>query len=340
MTKAGVADPSAYAAVLAHDPEALDGLLAELTVGETYFFRDPAQFEFIRAEILPEIRRRRGAEHVLRTWCAGCASGEEPYSLAVVCHEAALADRSHILATDISRRALTNARKARYREWSLRGDGAHRVRPYLTRAAGESADPRQGRYSQAEYQMDERIRRLVAFEYLNLALDVYPSTITGTRDLDLILCRNVLIYFDRATVLEVAQRFFESLAPGGWLVTGASDPPLRELAPLATVVTNSGVFYRRPAEPMVMRADESVEAPRGGGPLNVQAAAGPSSPNPPEIARFPRVAGAAGSRGMLRRGWPGRLWHVSRRKPRLRRMIRWPRPGANCWRAVMPGRSS
>src|SRR5262245_52177051 len=82
MARANVADPAHYLNLIADDERTLDDLVSELTVGETYFFREPEQFEAIRRRILPEIRRRRGAEHAIRVWSAACASGEEAYSLA------------------------------------------------------------------------------------------------------------------------------------------------------------------------------------------------------------------------------------------------------------------
>ena len=122
MKRSRVADSTEYAKLLAYDVEALDNLIVELTVGETYFFREPSQFEGIRREILPEILRRRGIEHRVRIWSAACASGEEPYSLAMVCDEEGLARRCEILATDISSEALAKARQGVYRDWSLRGE--------------------------------------------------------------------------------------------------------------------------------------------------------------------------------------------------------------------------
>jgi chemotaxis protein methyltransferase CheR len=232
MARCGLSDLGAFGALLECDVSALEHLVVELTVGETYFFREPAQFEFVGRTILPEIRQRRGEEHLIRVWSAGCATGEEPYSLAILFHQAGLADHVRILATDISRQALSKARNALYRDWSFRGEGAGLAKPY-TRRAGDI------------HQLDERIRRRVMFEYLNLALDVYPSVVSGTWKLDLILCRNVLIYFDPATIRSVAVRFHESLAEGGWLVTGSADPSLDEYAPYERVVTDSGVFYRR-----------------------------------------------------------------------------------------------
>ncbi|HEX8202406.1 MAG TPA: protein-glutamate O-methyltransferase CheR, partial [Isosphaeraceae bacterium] len=231
MRRAGLADPARYALRIAVDEAALDDLIVELTVGETYFFREPAQFEFLRAAVLPEIRRRRGEAHVLHAWSAACATGEEAYSLAIVCLQEGLAGRCRLLATDISRPALEKAYGACFGPWSLRGDGAALARPYLSPEGP------------GRFRLAEAARRLVTFEHLNLALDVYPSLATGTLGMDLILCRNVLIYFDRETVAAVARRLFAALADGGWLVTASSDPPLAGLAPFQTVVTERGIYY-------------------------------------------------------------------------------------------------
>jgi chemotaxis protein methyltransferase CheR len=227
MTRTGLTEFTRYRQLLESDSGVFDDLLTELVIGETYFFRDAAQFEFVRREVLPEVRRRRGSEHVLRAWSAGCASGEEAYSLAMLLDSEGWAGRSQVLGTDISPRALAAARRGSYREWSFRGDGAAHAMRFVTRR-GE------------EHVVADALRGRVEFKSLNLALEGYPATA-----LDLILCRNVLIYFDPVTVASVAQRLFESLAPGGWLVTGASDPPLGEHAPFETVIAPEGVFLRR-----------------------------------------------------------------------------------------------
>jgi len=234
MARAKIADPERYRCQIGTSESLFDDLLDELTVGETYFFREPAQFEYIRREILPEIRQGRNAEHPIRVWSAGCASGEEAYSLAMLFADEGLLEQTRLLATDISRDSLTRAREASYRAWSLRGEGAKTARRHLV--------PRGDCHVVAE-----PIRRRVAFEHLNLALDIYPSITSGTRGMDLILCRNVLIYFDGETVRGVANRLYASLAEGGWLMTASTDPPLREEAPFEPVMTDYGMFYRRGA---------------------------------------------------------------------------------------------
>ena len=233
MHRAGESEPINYAKRLETELATLDDLIVELVVGETYFFRIPEQFDFIRETVVSQFHRRDDQSRPLRVWSAGCASGEEPYSLAILFQEMGLLDRTHILATDISRFALDRARQGRYREWSFRGTDALRAKRQVT-PDGDG------------FLLSEELLRTVHFAYLNLALDVYPSFVTGTRDLDLILCRNVLIYFDRDTIARVARRFYNSLTPGGWLITAASDPPLDEFALLEAVHAGGGIYYRRP----------------------------------------------------------------------------------------------
>ncbi len=279
MERSRITSPEAYHELLKTDEDALDDLVGELTVGETYFFREPGQFEFIRREVLSDLRRRRGSAHVFRVWSAGCATGEEAYSLAMLFEREGLGERTRVLATDISRAALARGQQATYKSWSLRGTGAAAALPYLSRRGEDHA-------------LDDKIRRRVRFEYLNLAQDVYPSLATDTWSMDLILCRNVLIYLDGDTVDRVALRLFQSLAPGGWLIAASSDPPLQDRSPFATVMTNEGLFYRRPLEGDVKTGRQGDKETRRQGdkdssdspspPLPVSAPAGlPVSSLPP-----------------------------------------------------------
>jgi chemotaxis protein methyltransferase CheR len=303
MSRAGVNDPTDYGALVVRDARALDDLVVELTVGETYFFRDAEQFEFIRRTVVPDLWRRLGPGHTVRAWSCGCASGEEAYSLAIVLREEGLADRCYLLGTDISRAALARCYGATYGNWSLRGPGAAAAKPYLMKQGNG-------------FVVTERIRRAVTFEYLNLARDVYPSFAGGTWGMDLILCRNVLIYFDAQTVRGVARGLFESLAPGGWLLTAASDPPLGGEAPFEVVVTDVGVFYRRPdvtvqppapsPEPLALSTEYSG--------LGTQYSALPASPPPEEQAHDAYARGdyarAADLAASLTPGLPAALLHV------------------------------
>lgn len=231
MARSGARDPRAFLAAVEHDDRLLDDLIGEITVGETYFLRDPGQFQVVRDTVLPDLLGHPRA-HGLRVWSAGCATGEEVYSLAIVLHEAGLGPRATILGTDISRVALERARAGRYGPWSLRGDGAAVVDTYM-------------RPSGNEVEIIPELRRGVEFRYLNLAQDSYPSFASGAWAMDLIMCRNVLIYFDRDTVAHVAQQLMASLSDRGWLLLGASDPMISEFVPCDVVVTGTGLAYRR-----------------------------------------------------------------------------------------------
>ena len=253
MLAAGAESLDEYAELIAQGRVSLAGLVEEVAIGETYFFREPEQFAFLRDVVLPEIIHRRGSER-LELWSAGCASGEEAYSLAILLEELGIGPSARVLGTDISARALAHARLGRYGSWSLRGAGAARVRPYLVPSANpsqaksakvaSSAAPLGSRESQI-VELDSALRRRVRFAALNLVEPAYPSPARGIHDFDLILCRNVLIYFDAATVARVARQLYESLAEGGWLIAASSDPPLAKLAPFLVVSTEWGAFYRK-----------------------------------------------------------------------------------------------
>ncbi|MBV8357685.1 MAG: chemotaxis protein CheR, partial [Deltaproteobacteria bacterium] len=225
-----------------------DELTNELTVPETYFFRHATQFDLIRSQILPEVRHRAGFEHTVRCWSAGCSTGEEAYSIAIALSETGLGNSARVIGTDISLAALAWARAGKYRAWSLRGEGAASAGSYL-RTDGEWKV------------VEDAIRRRVTFLRLNLAQDCYPSSSDGISDMDLILCRNVLIYFDEQTVVGVARRLFNSLACGGWLLTAAADPILAEHAPFEVIVTEAGLLYRHPLLSHMSERSPTVKGP-------------------------------------------------------------------------------
>jgi chemotaxis protein methyltransferase CheR len=228
MARRHVLDPDAYLPRLERHDAWLDDLVAELTVGETYFFREPAQFAWLREQVLPDVVRRRGPEASLRIWSAGCASGEEAYSLAMTAQDAGLGGRVTVLGTDISRPALARAQHAVYRPWSLRGlDDATRERHFHRVEKG--------------WQVDQRIRELVTFAPHNLASDGRGAP----ADVDVVFCRNVLIYFDGDTVRRVLRGLLSSLVEGGWLVLASSDPRLEPDDTVEAVTMSSGVCYRK-----------------------------------------------------------------------------------------------
>jgi chemotaxis protein methyltransferase CheR len=227
MAKAHFRDPGQYVAQLKTRSSLLGTLVDEVIVGETYFFRDPAQFEAIRTAILPEVFSRRSGREV-RVWSAGCASGEEAYSLAIVLEELGVHEATTIVATDVSLAAIETARKGIYGAWSFRGTEPSR---YL-----HCLQPRNGKWSVAP-----RLRDRIEFAVQNLARP--QGTLLG--EFDLILCRNVLMYFDQATAARVGSFLAQSLARGGWLIISPADPMLVGQTGLEQVTTTAGIFYRR-----------------------------------------------------------------------------------------------
>jgi chemotaxis protein methyltransferase CheR len=215
VVETGVPDAAALYRRLA-DPSRgrhdLESFIAALVVGETHFFRGSPQFEALESRILPDVIDRCRSGRRLRLWSAGCASGEEAYSLAILLRRM-LPDLDEwdvtILGTDISRAALRKASEGAYGPWSFRGVSGIYDGFFLRRGHEVVVRP--------------EIRAMVEFRYLNLVDDVYPSGLTGTHAMDLILCRNVLMYFAREPARAVVARLHDALAEGGWLVAGYSD---------------------------------------------------------------------------------------------------------------------
>lgn len=234
MRQQGVSDPGSFADRLQQDERALDALIADVTIGETYFFREPAQLEYIRRSVLPALRNTPDGRP-MRIWSAGCATGEEPYTLAIMLREDQPASSARIVGTEVSRPRLDAARRARYTRWSLRSLAEPVINRYFHQRG-------------SHYLLRPDIRAMVDFGYLNLAGTEYPGGPLDLRGMDLVLCRNVLIYFDRETIVEVAERLLASLSEDGWLFLGASDPPLIDLVPCEVVVTGAGLAYRRVSE--------------------------------------------------------------------------------------------
>jgi chemotaxis protein methyltransferase CheR len=205
-------DPTDFLA-LAVEPiggrELLDRLLDEVAVKETSFLRDARQLATIDWNALLESARTHGDGHV-RAWSAGCATGEEPYTLALLACEAfgTAAPPVRILATDLSRAALAHAAAGRYRPRAVRDLDPEQLERWFVR-------------EDDTYVVDGRLRALVELERHNLVRDPVPPL--GRLPFDLILCRNVMIYFDLPTVESVIGSLERALRSGGSLVVGAAD---------------------------------------------------------------------------------------------------------------------
>ncbi len=211
-------------------------LVNALTVGETYFFRDAGQFDALYYQVLPRLIERRRPIRSLRIWSAGCASGEEPYSIAMMLRQL-IPDVDEwaitILGTDINDEALARAREAVYGDWAFREERARQVRRRFFRQQGN------------RYGLIPAVRRMVTFARMNLAGDDYPSVETNTTLMDLILCRNVTIYFGAAVTEIVVERLYHALADGGWLLVGHSEPSPHTYRRYQVHTFPNAVLYQR-----------------------------------------------------------------------------------------------
>lgn len=210
-----------------------DSLLQTLLTQETSFFRYPALYEALEKKVLPELHMKKFWENPrsLRVWSAGCATGEEPYSVAMTVADAlefADAWNIHVLATDVSRRSLEFAEHGIYTERDLENLLPRQREQYFSRNDGH-------------YVVKPRIRNMVTFAPMNLAQVVYMGKF------DCIFCMNVLIYFSRERQAQLVQRFFEYLEPGGYLFLGHAETITQADVSFETHVYRDSRLYQKPA---------------------------------------------------------------------------------------------
>lgn len=215
-------------------------LASYLTVGETYFFRERRSFECLEEHILPEIiRSRRDADPRLRIWSAGCCTGEEPYSIAILLRKMMpdLKDWNiTILATDINPRFLRKASQGVYKEWSFRDTPLEFKDRYFNRAM------------EGQFEVPASIREMVTFSYLNLADDTYPSLENNTNAMDIIFCRNVLMYFEPGRAKRVVQNLYRALMEGGWLVVSPTETSHVLFSQFTAVSFPGAILYRKDSD--------------------------------------------------------------------------------------------
>lgn len=219
----------------------IDLLSGVLTIGETYFFRDKESFDVLSERVLPEITTRRdGTDRRLRIWSAGCCTGEEPYSIAI------LLDRIFpdleqwkvtILGTDMNPFFLQKAAAGVYGEWSFRN-----APPWLKSNYFRQVDTH-------HYEILPRIKQRVTFAVLNLAEDLYPSLTTNTNAMDLIFCRNVLLYFRKEGIKKVARNFHRCLTDKGLLFVSPTETSTENFPEFSMIESSGTLFYQKSVDP-------------------------------------------------------------------------------------------
>ncbi len=211
-------DPVSFIKLLLSDPlteKNMDALINNLTIGETYFFRDKNIFHVLEKKILPEIiSTRRSKEKSLRLWSAACCTGEEPYSLAILIDQLLQNWQEwHItfLATDLNAAFLQKAKKGIYKEWSFRDIPENIKEKYFEKKDEKS------------FEISPHLKKMITFCQMNLSENNYPSKQNNTNDMDIIICRNVLMYFNPELRKQIVHRFTGSLSKEGWMILSPGD---------------------------------------------------------------------------------------------------------------------
>ena len=217
----------------------LDNLIATVTIGETFFFRHREAFDALRDVVIPDLIQRNRAIRKIRIWSAGCSIGAEPYSIAILLKR----DFGHliggwevsIIATDINRDFIERARAGKYEEWAFRSVSKE-IKEACFSKSGDS------------WVIDPQYKEWVSFQYHNLVKDPCPSLRNHLDAFDLILCRNVTIYFSQQTVRDLARELYSNLPPYGWLLVGHAEPNVETYRSFRAVNLPGAVLYQKSDE--------------------------------------------------------------------------------------------
>lgn len=212
------------------DQEMMD-IMDVLTTNETYFFREAFQLKAFTDEIVPEIIRKKNVK-TLRIWSAGCSSGEEPYSIAMLLQDipALYGWKIEIFGTDISQRVLSLGRRAVYGKSSFRATDETQIKRFFV----EQEDG---------FKVCDKIKEMVTISQLNL-LDSHRIAMMGS--MDIIFCRNVIIYFDIPVKKQVVESFYKTLSPGGFLLLGHSESLMNVTTLFSLRHFKNDMIYQRP----------------------------------------------------------------------------------------------
>jgi chemotaxis protein methyltransferase CheR len=210
----------------------LEEIVDRVTTNETYFFRESYQLDAFRDEILPVIAKARPRGKRLSVWSAGCSSGEEAYTIAILVLETGLFNdwEVRVFGNDISRKCLHTARKAQYGRSSFRATDERLLRRYFREVDGK-------------HQVRDEVRSLCSFGQINL-MDEPMMRLVG--DVDVIFCRNVLIYFDTAARRRVIATLHKKLVAGGYLLLGHSESLINLTTAFDLVHLKNDMVYRKP----------------------------------------------------------------------------------------------
>lgn len=214
--------------------EELSLLIDNLTTNETYFFRESPQLRAFSEEILPVLRETHLPRKTLRIWSAGCSTGEEAYTIAILLLESGDWWRDwhvEIVGSDINQRVLHTARGGVYKKGAHRATSPAMLAKYFIEE------------DKGNFRIIDRVRELVSFSYLNL-LD--PNKISLIGRVDVIFCRNVIIYFDKEAKKKLIASFYDKLREGGYLLLGHSESLINISNAFELLTLKNDMVYRKP----------------------------------------------------------------------------------------------
>jgi chemotaxis protein methyltransferase CheR len=226
-------------------------LVLMLANPESFFFRDKGHFDLLEKHIIPDLIQRNQLTRTIRICSAGCSTGEEPYSLAILCKEL-IPDLEQwnlmILGLDISSWAIEKAKAGIYRPWSFRNVVSEVKERYF-------------KVSNDEYHIDPEIKKILKFQTCNLVKDSFPMPDSEIREIDLIICRNVFIYFTDTAISRVVEKFYDALQPDGYLLTGHAELYTQNLNKFQAKAFPEGIVYRRLDEQLTISSQSKVQSP-------------------------------------------------------------------------------
>lgn len=223
ITRSNVSGYDEYLILLQTDQDKLEEFIAYLTINVSEFYRNPEQWQLLEKEMLPYLFERFGQN--IKIWSAACSTGDEPYTLVMLLAKFIPMNQIQIIATDIDKQVLSKAQVGLYDEKSLRGLPKEYVSKYFTKVGARS------------YQISDEVKRCVVFKQHNLLKDPY------IKDCNMIICRNVMIYFTEEAKAEINKRFCDSLKQDGLLFVGSTE---QIIAPNALgFSTFKSFFYKK-----------------------------------------------------------------------------------------------
>lgn len=215
------------------DPEIINKLVNDITINETYFFRDQSQIDFVKKDLVRRINSN--SDQKITIWSLGCSSGEEPYTLAILCDELGISEYVDIYAFDINTDVLKKAREGIYTNWSFRGMDTRYIDSYFTQIDKNS------------FKLSDKIIKKVSFKEFNLKKDLFNQEIMkGINKPDIIFCRNILMYFSENEIIKIANFLENILKINGYLITSAQETFVLKSTHFKKVFKDGVfIFYKR-----------------------------------------------------------------------------------------------